>query len=242
MIKFDEFIVLSPRRGAVDSDHLRCWDELKALGAQVFVLTGCPLIDHARSFLASKALDMLPDCKVFVWIDDDILFDPQDVLKLADKCLTTHALVGASYSSRSPGGLLVGAFQPSVKEVTFFEGGGDYPADSLGFGFTAVRREVFELVGRSLPILVITGAHHYQGKPYFANMWRDGKMYGEDLSFCFRAVDMGFSIWLDTTIRVFHKGHYRYGIEDVVQKVGRPNAPKLTIQHDLPPPTEDTPE
>ncbi len=231
MIKSDELVVLVPYVGGIDKDHLRCMVELESMGVTVQVVHDLPLIDHARTFLAARALATCPQAVVTLWIDHDILFDPHDVIKLAEQCRDEHPFIAAPYSSRTPGGMIVGGFDRSVDRATFFDGGGVYPAVTVGFGFTAVRRSVFETIGEGLPTLKLVTMGDFPCKPYFAHIWRDGKYYGEDKSFCIRAADIGITPVLDTRIRLFHKGHYRYGIEDVVQKVGRPEAPTIEISH-----------
>lgn len=230
MIDVKDFAVLIPYVGGLDNEHVKCREALYANGVQHLHINDMPIIDHARAYLAQKALDD-SDAKVLLWIDHDILFETADVFKLAELCLNEHPIIGAAYSSRSPGGMIVGGFKESLPEVTFFENGGIYPAECLGMGFTAIRREVFEKVGEQLPTLQLVTMRDYPVKPYFAHAWRDGKYFGEDISFFHRAKDVGFNCMLDTRIRLFHKGNYSYGIEDTVFKVGRPPSVTLDLRN-----------
>lgn len=55
--------------------------------------------------------------------------------------------------------------------------------------------------------------------PFFSLLRRGGYYYGEDVSFCQRCHDAGVPVQLDTRVRVYHKGSYCYGLEDVGMEV-----------------------
>lgn len=55
--------------------------------------------------------------------------------------------------------------------------------------------------------------------PFFSLLQRKGYYYGEDVSFCVRSHLAGVGVNLDTRVRVYHKGSYCYGIEDVSMEV-----------------------
>lgn len=205
--------------GSIDRDHLR---SMQSLTVPVFAMHDHPLIDQARSYLASLALSK-SDADVFVWIDDDIVFNAADVERLAN----SGAFVGAAYSVRAPGGAIIGG--GIGEEFTFFEGGTVRPVPTLGMGFTAIHRNVYEAVGKDLPEVAI-GGQKGTCKPYFANLIENGNYYGEDASFCLRAARAGFAPHVNTTIRVLHKGEYLYGIEDAMQPVQRKNSLSVSFK------------
>lgn len=55
--------------------------------------------------------------------------------------------------------------------------------------------------------------------PFFSLVQRKGYYYGEDVSFCLRSHLANVPVMLDTRIRVYHKGSYCYGLEDVGMEV-----------------------
>ena len=73
--------------------------------------------------------------------------------------------------------------------------------DATGFGCCLIKREVFEKFPDGNPFL----------KVYCKGL---GDNYGEDWSFCIRAREHGFPIYVDTSIPVGHKGSYIYTIGD----------------------------
>lgn len=222
-----QIAVLTVSRGSVDHKHLACMKALERVPIGTLHVYGNSLLDHARSYLASYAmLNVGKD--VFIFIDDDILFTPTDVLNLAELCNSNYPLIGAPYSARGTKLQVIGA--PDAIEGdkrSYFEDGSIYKAERLGMGFTAIHRKVFEAVGETLPTVKITTAADVEGKPYFANLIRDGRYYGEDTSFCLRAIDVGFYPAVDTRIRIQHRGLYDYNIEDAV--IGIPLHSTLNI-------------
>lgn len=130
-----------------------------------------------------------------LWIDSDIKFTPEDVIKayeseyeivvgaylLGDGSVVAHKeLMGAPYSYDQV---------LKMKEPVQIWGG--------GMGFMAVKSGVFESLSR----------------PWFQSVkakvdWEDGVLdfpiMGEDLSFCHRAGEAGFEIWLDPSIKLEH--------------------------------------
>jgi GT2 family glycosyltransferase len=124
---------------------------------------------------------------VMLWIDSDIEWKPEDFLKLynSDKDITTGIYI-------SDQGVLM--YTPSSKEhLAKTE---HIEITHAGFGFIAIKKGVFENVSR----------------PWFQTQYTkqtiDGKEYlipfGEDYSFCTKARQAGFKIYVDPTIRVTH--------------------------------------
>jgi hypothetical protein len=130
-----------------------------------------------------------------MWIDSDIAWKPEDVLKLyeSDKdiisgaYLLSDATVTAHPNYLKPGykyDEVVGMFEP----VKIW---------AAGMGFMCVKKGVFESIARpwfqSAPASVTI-----ENKEYKFNV------IGEDMSFCEHATKAGFEIWFDPTVRVTH--------------------------------------
>jgi hypothetical protein len=130
-----------------------------------------------------------------LWIDSDIAFSPEDVLRLyeSDKDIISGAymLPGgevAAYKTLGKGGFnyqTVLALDEPVK------------IEGCGFGFVCVKQGVFESMSR----------------PWFQQVRHtvelDGEkidfpLMGEDLSWCKRALDLGYEIWFDPKVKVTH--------------------------------------
>lgn len=78
--------------------------------------------------------------------------------------------------------------------------------------------ELPTLPGPDLPRLT-TGISDAPVVPFFSHRQQSGSYYGEDVSFCLRCHEAGVPVQLDTRVRVYHKGSYCYGLEDVGMEV-----------------------
>lgn len=145
-----------------------------------------------------------------LYIDADMGFTPDDV-----KRLLAHDLpfVVAPYFQRRCGGEAV--FRPldEAAPIIIGKGGGLIELRYSGFGFNAVKTEVFHRIAQTVPML-------QEGyPPFFQEMLLEEKggvsWLSEDTSFCRRARDVGVTIHCDTSIRIFHLGIYPYSGEDM---------------------------
>lgn len=148
--------------GAKDDEHDACMKKLEKHPRihNLAEIKGCPYIDIGRGTLAEYALG-LHDCEGLLFIDHDILFTPESVDQILESCDASRGVVGAAYSMRSPGSKMIGAIDVKACEgrpIVFFQGGGVYPAQYLGMGFTAIHRQAF------LKILAHADAEHDRRK------------------------------------------------------------------------------
>lgn len=220
MIKnHDKIALVAPYMGGLDREHVGCMMHPDLAGVIKVSCHGMSILDQTRSYLAQQALDNT-QADVFLWIDDDILFTPQDVESIAEQCLTDHPIIAGAYpTKKAPGGFITTAFAPEVEQVGWFEQGGIYPIEYCGMGFTCIHREVFNAIGENLRTVKIASCHGYPCKPFFQNLIVGDTWKGEDHSFIIRARDCGFPAVVDTRIRLRHRGLYNYRIEDVVSPV-----------------------
>lgn len=152
-----------------------------------------PLICRARNDLVSQFLET--DCDAFLSVDTDIVWKPEQVSQL----VSHHKdIVGGIYYSRNDDGspFSVG-FSGQDEDGAYLS----LPADledrglmevaALGMGFTLISRPVLEALGAGVlwP---------------FAETEDRGRGRGEDVTFCERARDKGYSVWLDPKVRVGH--------------------------------------
>jgi hypothetical protein len=130
-----------------------------------------------------------------LWIDSDITWNPQDVLKLynSDKDIVSGAYLLSNGEVMAHKEKLGKPYTYNeVKEMTE-----PVEIESAGFGFICFKSGIFEKMPRpwfqSFPVTT-----QVDGKDYTFNT------IGEDMSLCYRAKDLGFKIWLDPTVRVIH--------------------------------------
>lgn len=243
-----------PTFGGLDLDQQEQLWELEVAGCTMIEYRDCPYIDQARSYLTEKALETGHDGVFF--LDHDIQFRPIDALQVIAEAEARQDVVSAVYCMRKTAHSLIGATAIEVgTHIDFFEGGRVVPALYSGLGFSAIPLAVFAALEKHLPPLYSTCTHSYL-YPYYALDVNGSYYSGEDASFCARVqgltikqipgsanpngVDWDIQnaphraltthkVWLDTRVRIFHRGSYDYGIEDHSIAVPRYGTVRATL-------------
>lgn len=188
---------------------------------------GFPCIDIARASLTREALDFNAD--VLVFIDSDIVFEVADVDAIVQAAWERECVVGAVYARKVDGGAPVVAWDG--RELTFYEGGGLEPVISLGLGFVAVHRKVFERIELKEQV-----CHAFNPprrlRPYFTGDPAWDEMLLDDGAFMKRVRDSGSQILADTRLRIGHEGPKVYLLEDAAP---RPERRTLKVKARKPP-------
>lgn len=235
------YTICVPSHGSLDLEQQAALWELEKAGMQIVEIHNCPHIDLVRSELTRIAIDELESDGLF-FLDSDIIFLPKDVIEICKEAEARQDVVAAVYCMRKTAHALIGATDVSVgTEVPFFGIGKVLPGLYSGLGFTAIPKAVIEALKRKMVRIDHSGM---PGPIYpFYALDVNGNFYsGEDVSFCSRVQGLtvrhipsregegtpngidwelkreesptGHRIWLDTRVRIFHKGSYHYGIED----------------------------
>lgn len=173
-----------PMWGACDLEQQKVLWELEKAGALIIELHGCPYIDLARSALVAKARAL--GARGVFFIDHDILFKPDDALRMIEDAEASQDVISAVYCMRKTAHALIGA--PDIEQGTkmgYFknEKAGLYPALYSGLGFSAIPMAVFDALDAELPELLSPLG---KVRPYFALDVNSDFYCGEDASFCGR--------------------------------------------------------
>lgn len=170
-------------------------DRLKPVGSINIVRLPGSLVDVARNRLIATAIEEKAD--YILWIDSDMVFEP-DVLEKLMKDIQEHdcdVVSSICFVKQAP-------FRPVIYSKIRLGAGTDeniaeeyldYPKDSLfevdacGFGCVLMKTSVAE---------TMLGAAY----PCFSRI----KGFGEDISFCVRAKQLGFKIYCDSRVKVGH--------------------------------------
>jgi hypothetical protein len=142
------------------------------------------------------------------WIDSDISWTPEDFLKLyeSDKDIVSGAYLSASADVMAYEKLLY----PPFTFEEFSKKEGVIEVEGVGFGFVAIKNGVFESLSKP-----------WFQQAYVKRMIEDGSIkdyaiLGEDLSFCSRIAEKGFTIYVDTDVRVIHHKQVKMTWEGVM--------------------------
>jgi hypothetical protein len=204
--------ILVPTTGNIVPDCESALQALERKGYKVWRVRGYSAIDQGRNQLATDAMGQGFD-ETF-WIDDDVAFNPIDVDRI--RCFDLPICAGV-YPKKGKRELACHIL-PGTQKMLFGKKGRVQEVKYTGTGFLHVRREVYEAMHQQLELPTCNAGFGSPMIPYFQPMIVDtdkGPWYlAEDYSFCERARRCGFKIMVDTRVRLWHVGSYKYGWED----------------------------
>lgn len=186
---------------------------------------GDALIQRSRNIVASRFLDnkMLD---VLLFIDDDIIFDPESAIKVArlvyDKGLD---VVAGAYVKKQANDNHFNIKTLDDQPLTFGKNGACEEVMMASTGFMAIHRRVLEAIAKTKPLCHPNDMRFYNFFPTGEKQLEDGSwiFLSEDWGFCNEARNNGFKIWVDCSSKLTHAGRYLYTWDDIF----RPNKEKI---------------
>ena len=188
-------LIAIPCMDYMEANFVECLLNLKKVGECDTVLLKSSLVYDARNQAAHKAVAEGYD--YVLWIDSDMTFEPDLMERMFKSIGDKQFLSGLCFARRPP-------FKPCVFDKIEVEKDGigimphatnwfDYPRDKIvevaGAGFACVLQKV-----EMLDVMLTT-----YGAPFFPIAG-----LGEDLSFCFRAGQIDYKMYADTSIKIGH--------------------------------------
>ena len=189
--------------------------ELRTAGIDHGLLTMAneSLVTKARSKMVNFFMNNT-EYERILFIDADIGFTPQHVFDLLrfDKYIICGAYPMKGIQLRYNYNIS----QPEVKEGELVK------IENIGFGFSLIKRKVFEDIsqryGEELKYYPPTDnstyppteKEYHNSYHYFLELKKDMSYLPEDFSFFERAKSVGYSVWLNTNIRLEHVGSHVY--------------------------------
>lgn len=176
-----------------------------SLGVSVFLsdMSNCSIITMARNALVNEFLKT--DATDMLFIDSDVVIQPDDVLRLL-----------AQHTGRD---VTTGIYPRRAKDKRFFldmhfDEAGNFVFDGslmqvkrIGTGFMMISREIIERMIAAHPEWQY---ENKEGNGTVAGVFdfsiKDGKFIGEDYLFCDRVAEIGGKVWLDVEICLPHIG------------------------------------
>jgi GT2 family glycosyltransferase len=157
-------------------------------------------VDQARNELAEAALEVR-EVTHLLWIDDDMVFGPDAASRLLEHDLPIVG--GLYYNRRDPWQpLLLRELSSGGQYGWVYEHGpGLVDVDATGAGFLLTKREVYEKIRPTLA----------SGDGFFSYLTVEDaagelQVRSEDVSFCVRAKEAGYSLAVDTDVEIGHVG------------------------------------
>ncbi len=192
---------------------------------KVLMKDGDALITRARASLLSQFLDD-PSATHLLFIDADIGFEPEQVLRLiecgAEVCAAVYPIkridwqrmrTTLSGAEPNPAASLNYAFEVEDPNAVIANSG-FIKVRYAGTGFLMIRRAALERMCAHYPQLRYKRDHSIDAATESANRFalfecaiaEDGTYLSEDFAFCKRWTDMGGEIWADLNSRLHHIG------------------------------------
>lgn len=187
--------VAIPCQDHVPVGFVRSLIGIKPVGLLQFTFAQGSLVYDARNQLANMAIDGGFDR--VLWLDSDMEFPPELLEKLSKHLDDGKEIVSGLYFSRKHPIRAVayekvgmdGNGMPCAESIHEWPKDGPFRIEACGFGAVLHTVDLLKRIRDKfkLPFSPILG-------------------FGEDLSFCLRAKDLGAKIWCDPTIRLGHIG------------------------------------
>jgi hypothetical protein len=228
-------VVLVPYSNRIEHEVEESLRVLESRGYAVWRVWGYSAIDQARNRMCYDAL-YYNDFEEIMWIDADVGFNPDDVDKIRQYglpiCAGAYPFKGVTFADRANRQMTIQLLDEDKGSVIEFgDKGGLIEIKSAATGFLYTKKEVYEAIkiNKNLPLCNTSfDAPQY---PFFhPNIFEEngGNYYylGEDFSFCRYAVEAGYRIILDTTVKLKHIGLYPYQWEDL--HLRRPNCSEIS--------------
>lgn len=177
---------------------------------QIGSICGCSVVSRARNLLVKDFLES--NCTDLLFIDSDINFEPDDILRLM------------SWTSDPKKGIVAGVPRTRSEHKTYianldYDDGHELTMNSMGLvrathvatAFMMVRREVFETLVEAHKEWEYydTRTDRVLNAVFDFKVTEAGYM-GEDFLFCDRAREHDYEVWIDPTIKLGHMGVQEY--------------------------------
>ncbi len=188
-------LIAVPCMDQVPAQFAQCLSMLEKVDACAVSFNVGSLIYSSRNDLAIRAIKMGADY-VF-WLDSDMVFEPDVLKRLFERKDKGDIITGAYYRRVPP-------FSPVLYEKLDFDDKGACSWKEC----ETVPQDVFEVAGCGFGCVLMPTDIFLDVQSRFGAMFNPINGTGEDLSFCWRARQLGFKIVCDPTIPLGHVGHH----------------------------------
>jgi hypothetical protein len=177
---------------------------------QIGSICGCSVVSRARNLLAQDMLDS--NCDYLLFVDSDINFEPEDILRLmAWGSDPKKGVVAAVPRTRSEDKVYIANLDYDENNELTMNRMGLVRAERVATAFMLVRREVFVTLDAAHPEWRYYDKRSDRTVPCLFDFELTEEGYiGEDFLFCDRVRQHGFEVWVDPSITLGHMGAQEY--------------------------------
>lgn len=172
-------------------------------------ICGCSVVSRARNLIVQDFLES--DATELMFIDADINFQPEDILRLMAWVSEPNIGIAAGIPcARKVEKTYIVTLDEDSGEVTM-NGMGLVRAKRVATAFMMIKRKVIEdLVAKNPQWQYWDDKTQRTLTAIFDFMVKDNSYVGEDYLFCDRAREIGYEVWVDPTIKLGHMGTIEY--------------------------------
>lgn len=203
------FVALPIYDARIHADIVNCLMREQAIALrqgdeiELCISHGSAGIAQARNQLATKFLES--NCDRLFFLDNDVTWEAGDLLKLAKMPVD---FVGGCYPLKRVGERYPIAFlehdPKGFKGIPLSETTALIEVEGLPTGFLALSRTVFEKMLKHDPSRGLTEQLGQKSYCFFEMPYVDGHLYGEDLYFCRKWIEMDEKIYLYPELSLTH--------------------------------------
>lgn len=173
---------------------------LNGVQTAYFLLSGNCHVDDARNVIVQEFL--LSDCTDLVFLDADVSWRPDQLLRL---CRHDKDIVGGVYPFRSENKSALGDMPVRMIEGNYMPGEeGLLEVEGLPTGFMRIKRHVLETLGRRSEQYWNKMDRRSKVPILFERCFEDGIRWGGDLNFCRKWRKTGGKIFADYEMQLGH--------------------------------------
>ncbi len=173
---------------------------------------GTSIVSKSRNSLVNVFLG-IPDATDLVFIDSDVIFKAEELLKLVAWGAHRDIVCGVyRVKDDEQRRYTIHPYKDDDGGLVFDETKRLIKAVGAGSGFMLIRRHVFETMKDKLSLGTYRAGETDDTPitPFYHFEVRDGRYVGEDIYFCKKATEAGFDVWVDPSIELSHVGPKKF--------------------------------
>ena len=184
--------------------------ERQGIEHDLITLANCSIITQGRSKIANTFMNVM-NADFLLFIDSDIGFESNHVLRLLNR--KKHIVCGSYPKKTIPLQFAhVNTSEPPEMEGDLVK------IKGAGLGFTLIHRSVFTNISKKYPELKyipedpLNEDEKENSYHYFCELKNNNEYLAEDMSFFYRVREVGYDVWMDTTIQLSHVGSHVFSL------------------------------
>lgn len=171
--------------------------EKAGFAADIAILAGRCHVDDARNIMVAEFLQT--DCEALIFIDADMSWDPDSIVRLANH---DRDVVAVAYPKKQDNQRFTAVTLPG--EI-WSDAEGLIPVRSTGTGFMKIKRQVLQNFFDESPKFR-TGEADVDCAEIFVRTIDNGERVSGDVAFCYRVRATGTKVFVDPEVRIGHVG------------------------------------